>query len=343
MEGEFPFWRVSTDVLRAYVDSKLDITDPRFVSDTGMTLLHNFVRIEDALSDDDSDDDNGDEEEEEVVVVQEEQEEQEERDDDDFRQIVELLLQQGIAINSQTKNGLTPLHFLMLSGGDDKLVDCLCELHADPRITDSLGRTPLHSLFFGAETCCGDTIFGKKLRADSENKLRSTVTILKRHWLDINAQDVFGATALHYAALGKMSFPETVSVLLDNGADVLIKDRTGVCGLHLAITRSSSKTADESTFLEIMLKHVRTDSVNIADNFGATSLHFAAVMNDIEAAKMLVKIGADDTIKDAQGHTAGEVAKDKLYTGFLATINTSSLEHNLPHDKWLMSSSCMEL
>lgn len=59
---------------------------------------------------------------------------------------------------------------------------------------------------------------------------------------DIDAQDEFGRTALHYAAEG--GHPQTTRDILARGADKSIQDRKGYTALDLALENEHEATAE---------------------------------------------------------------------------------------------------
>jgi ankyrin repeat protein len=63
--------------------------------------------------------------------------------------------------------------------------------------------------------------------------------------------------------------------------------------------------------------------ISVTDKFGTTPLHAAAIVNDLELAKVLVKKGADLNAKTKDNQTPLDMAKNKKSTevaAFLASL-----------------------
>ncbi|MGI5923981.1 MAG: ankyrin repeat domain-containing protein [Lentisphaeria bacterium] len=102
---------------------------------------------------------------------------------------------------------------------------------------------------------------------------------------------------------------EICSILLDNGADMSIRDDTGRCALDYVRTLN-----------DLFQKHrLRRDAMQLeqaikngslvpdqADARGVTLLMRTAAMNNYDACKLLIEHGAKIDIKDIQGNTALE-------------------------------------
>ncbi|NP_001266228.1 neurogenic locus notch homolog precursor [Amphimedon queenslandica] len=158
----------------------------------------------------------------------------------------------------------------------------------------------------------------------------SPVGILVSHCANVNITNDYGQTALHLAA--KLGREDYIHILLSAKADPNIQDMWGQTALHVAIGAATpgafkALLAYPKTSMELksmggvtplimcvkmanhpMLQQLITKNVDIAatDNEGRTAVHWAAMINNIEALKMLIKQGPDN-IKDApngRGETA---------------------------------------
>lgn len=70
-------------------------------------------------------------------------------------------------------------------------------------------------------------------------------------------------------------------------------------------------------FFSVILKRVNdfSENININSNFqGFTALHYAALFNNIETIKVLIKYGADPHLKSVTGHKPIDLVTDlKVY------------------------------
>jgi ankyrin repeat protein len=110
---------------------------------------------------------------------------------------------------------------------------------------------------------------------------------------DVNAKNLKGTTALHYATM--LSQDDSVKLLIQNKADVNAKDLKGITALHYATVLSQ----DDSVKLLIQNKA----DVNAKDLNGATALHYATELGEADSVKLLIQNKADVNAKTLDGHT----------------------------------------
>jgi ankyrin repeat protein len=158
---------------------------------------------------------------------------------------------------------------------------------------------------------------------DSTYSTMEMKDILKSH-------DDDGRTALHLAVIHKNK--AGISVLLKHGADVMARDFEGRTSLHLACTDKllrafwSTPTIDNarSDIIELLLSHHAR--VNALDYLDKTPLSVACLKlglscpgesktrEDLNVIDMLLKHGADTTIRNSRGslplHDACHVGRD---------------------------------
>jgi len=145
---------------------------------------------------------------------------------------------------------------------------------------------------------------------------------------DINAQmDKTGETPLHLAARYRRA--DAAKLLIDAGADVNAQDHSGRTPLHSSVstdaqgvfhillknraTNLNAKTGDGTTPLilaarlgiEGMVEQLieAEADVNSADEQGKTALHWAAAVNNVEAAGILLVHGANRDAQDNKDET----------------------------------------
>ncbi len=137
-------------------------------------------------------------------------------------------------------------------------------------------------------------------------------SFLLKNGSDVNLTDNMGQTAFFTAFWG--SDDEMVRLLLDAGVDVNISDNTGKTALDypINVTDHESDSPLHSTAHESLLKTKmlleRGDDVNSKNIFGLTPLHNAAISEQFEIIKWLLKYKADKTILSKKGETPLEYA-----------------------------------
>ncbi|KAL8856097.1 MAG: hypothetical protein Q9178_007292 [Gyalolechia marmorata] len=211
--------------------------------------------------------------------------------------LVSLLVRLGVPVNTPDAEGRTALH-IAAHKGFDSTVKFLMEHGADGSREDHGGHTPLETAAFSGNEKLVEQMLkhlaipctphlsrllaGARLRhAVKENDTVSIQEILKEPDLDVTIPEVFGRTALHFAAYyGQKNIVES---LLARGALV------------------NARRADPA----------RTDPIQIRlsceathQNFGTTPLHIAAGQGHTDVVELLLKHGADLDATDDDGHKA---------------------------------------
>ena len=131
--------------------------------------------------------------------------------------------------------------------------------------------------------------------ADAAEKMdRTSIRKLLQHGIDVNAPQVDGTTALHWAAY--QDDLETMKLLVDGGADVTAANRYGVTALSLACTNGNV------AMVELLLE-VGADP-NTTLRGGETALMTAARTGKPGLVKALLSRGADVGAKVGRGQTA---------------------------------------
>ncbi|KAI6765971.1 hypothetical protein HG530_007041 [Fusarium avenaceum] len=139
-------------------------------------------------------------------------------------QVIGILL--GIApstINTQDHDGNTPLHyvaeFFNRQGKQHTAVfELLCSRGADSSIRNKKGKTPLHTLFSSNRFIEAGT---------------GIIPVLISYGADANDVDDAGNTPLHTAARNLLHL-DAVSSLLEQGADVALRDAKQNSSVHIA-------------------------------------------------------------------------------------------------------------
>ncbi len=132
------------------------------------------------------------------------------------------------------------------------------------------------------------------------------VKLLIDRGADVRAKAKSGYTALMVATT-YLGTSESVKLLLAGGADVREKDADSMTPLHWAVV------AHHADVVKVLL--AGGADVNAVDRFGYTPLLYAATIDfgDAETATALLQAGADPNLKDKTGKTALAQARDFPY------------------------------
>jgi len=137
---------------------------------------------------------------------------------------------------------------------------------------------------------------------------------------DACSVDWAGYTPLHYAA-SKKEF-DIALLLLDRGADVNAKTRDQ----EVAVISQAVLFGDKR-MVELMI--AEGADVNAVDKTGFSPLHYAARINNPEFVSMLLEAGAKPELKDAEGLTPHELAKDMGARGVIDVFESRSEKQHL--------------
>jgi len=129
---------------------------------------------------------------------------------------------------------------------------------------------------------------------------------------DINERNSNGQTAMLSAVF--YNHLSCVKILIERGADATILTNRGYSVLHYTAWRST-----DSDIMKVLLDNVveSRKSVDMKSSYGNTALHDCSYSNSqspivrLENAKMLVQAGASLTIRNSDGITPYEYARDQ--------------------------------
>ena len=216
--------------------------------------------------------------------------------------IVKLLLEQGADPEATDSGHLTALHRAAQQGYED-VAQLLIDFGADISALDVEGKTALwHAIV---------------------NRKAGMAALLLNSNSDPQCTDKFGETLLHHAC--RNLYTEGMQLLLEAGADPEIPDRYGETALHIA-ARTSNPAG-----VNLLLKSRANPQARIRPS-GRTAMHYAAIIGDFkedeeDAAKnpaqlindaaaeeivhMLLRAGADVTVKDDRGLLPSDYARNR--------------------------------
>ena len=221
------------------------------------------------------------------------------------REAVRSLLKQGANVNATQADGTTALHWS--SYRDDlESADLLIRSGANVNTRNDLGATPLWAacqngsesmvrrlLSAGANPNAALLLGETPVMVAARSGNLAVVELLAAKGANVNARAARGQTALMWAVAQK--HPEVVKVLLANGADI-----------H---ARSDSRT-------EVMAvpPHGYLEYNRAIPHGSDTALMFAARVDDLASAKLLVAAGANVNDEDAWGVSAVVLAAHSGFT-----------------------------
>ncbi|XP_066112743.1 inversin isoform X2 [Saccopteryx bilineata] len=179
-------------------------------------------------------------------------------------------------LNWQDYEGRTPLHFAV-ADGNLTVVDVLTS-YESCNITsyDNLFRTPLHW-------------------AALLGHAQIVHLLLERNKSGTIPSDSQGATPLHYAA--QSNFAETVKVFLTHPS---VKDDSDLEG-RTSFMWAAGKGSND--VLGTMLSLKSDIDINMADKYGGTALHAAALSGHVSTVKLLLENNAQVDATDVMKHT----------------------------------------
>lgn len=200
----------------------------------------------------------------------------------DMQRIRNMVTSDPSRVNSPDAQGYTPLHFAVLNNYMP-LMDWLKDHGADPNSLGQNGDRPLHVAIISDHSPDG----------------RLILTLL-RMGADVNAANDYGDTPLHRAAY--LGLTEKVRLLLKNRGDVSRRSLRGETPLLYA----SRPEGYPETVLALLEGGAEADT---GDNFGMTPLHGAAMIGDVDVARVLTERGgADVNLQTLTGYTPLHIA-----------------------------------
>lgn len=197
------------------------------------------------------------------------------------------------AITPEQQNKLNEdLHdAVMLNKGSSQKITALLAAGADANSVIA-GKTPLISLLYNAYR--DQTRSGLVNPNPVEDPSRSAMLLIGAG-ADVKAVDIYGSTALHYAA--RAASVEVVKALTDRGANTNALDNAGSAPLHYASWGYEAKPENIDALIA-----ARAD-VNAKNKGGVTPLSQSLENERFDNAKRLIDAGADVRVVGSSGYT----------------------------------------
>jgi ankyrin repeat protein len=203
------------------------------------------------------------------------------------RGVANILLENGADVNAQTYSGKSALHFACEKNLAE-LVEVLCLFGADPNLVDSEGNTPMH------------LVLEKKEGRDTvKRQLLETLMQYNANHSIANAESLLPC---HVAC--RNGCVRCLQLLVDRQASLQALTGRQETGLHMACIGGHAEVAQ----LMIQVFPASTDSVDIEGN---TPLHKCALTGCLECAVVLLKAGANTSLKNNAKKTAHDLAKQR--------------------------------
>ncbi len=197
---------------------------------------------------------------------------------------IQSIIDSGVDINYEDKNGLTPLIQSATSSFSLEKLKYILSFHPDVNYQNKLGETALMALakhFYSASYQQAENYDGIRLLLDNG--------------ANVNLQNKNGFTALMYIIQRKnVENLEHVSLLVRNGADVHIKNKYNQNALLLAVDTKKEKIVN-------YLLNIKGIEINIQSNQGNTPLGLAVQQNNTFLSRKLLENGADPNLVNKLG------------------------------------------
>ncbi|KAH3861103.1 hypothetical protein DPMN_024031, partial [Dreissena polymorpha] len=282
-------------------------------------------------------------------------------------QVIDLLLDHGIEINLQNNTNHTPLHMAVITG-NIAVVTQLLEHGADLEARDGDHMTPVHKCAMYGKMEVLEVLQQKGANMNARTSEQLTpllvaswkghlhvVEFLLSNRAKVAATDSCMRTALHWAVDqghynimqvlmkygGQTLLPQMdhtdqtvghyaartgntmiLRLLMDFGINLEARDQDGKTPLHVAAEYGNY------TSVEMLVEASRSE-INDGDSDGRTPLMIACLSGHLKAARSLLALGADNSIRDENYCTAMILAASKGHSKVMQLLIDDLAEVNV--------------
>ena len=202
--------------------------------------------------------------------------------------------------------------FAAIKGGDTKAVERLLDMDRGlVEARDETGLSPVLAALYRGRNDIAMAILrrGPKLtvfEAAAAGDLARVRELVERERAQANAVSPDGYTPLGLAAFFKRS--DVAAYLVDRGADPRAASRQGgFTPLHSAVATDAAPTD-----VELVRRLLDAGAnPNARSESGGTPLHTTAFTGDRTSMELLLECGGDGSIKNEQGKTAADIARER--------------------------------
>uniref|UniRef100_A0ABD2WG78 Uncharacterized protein n=1 Tax=Trichogramma kaykai TaxID=54128 RepID=A0ABD2WG78_9HYME len=243
------------------------------------------------------------------------------------KDLVQLLLKEGVDPRQFNAEGLTPLHIFCKKYDDVDLAMLLLDLNnekhqlAQVDVQDNLGNAPLHLALEHRHRNVAEFLLRNGADPNLANAKGFTplhkickywpdgyepaemlfrISAEKNQLVSLNALTKSGQTPLHIALSQETLGKNLVLLLLANGADPNFANAKGLTPLHIICQRR-----EYADFVELFFKIFddirQTVRVDTRDKLDQTPLHLAVLHDNESATEVLLRRGANPNLTKAGG------------------------------------------
>lgn len=234
------------------------------------------------------------------------------------KQVVKLLIETGAHVNEADRYGFTALHLAAIRKNNE-IYKLLVKYGATLKAKETTSSEGSSDVFSTADIP-GDLTDalvddkkltknrGGKKKYTSTNPYVSVVMSLEKELIEVNLIQSLkkGKKDLSLSPSTIQRLRELAEAFISRRSDAKTKDEMGNTPLHMAVLQGEFKR------VKAILKK-RPEWVNLANVFGITPLHYAAIADDHKIAALLIKSGASLNARTKTGITPlyGAVSQGK--------------------------------
>jgi len=205
-------------------------------------------------------------------------------DDSQITKVAQVLLEHGASVHVRTKSGQMPLH-LALHHDFLGIVALLLKFGADVDAYDNDALTPLLSVL---QSCRGN-----------DSKITKTAQLLLEHGASVQVRNKSGQMPLHLAS--SHDFLGIAALLLKFGADVDAHDNDATTPLLSVLQSCRGNDSKIPKTAQLLLENGA--SVRVRNKSGQMPLHLASSHDLFGIVTSLLKLGADVDARDNDAMT----------------------------------------